>query len=362
MKKKSLLAALSAIVVLSLVACGTGSEGAKVNPTYKNIEVEDVELVEATDEDVDYQIDMLLSQNMIINEITDRPIQDGDTANIDYVGKIDGVEFEGGSATMTDLVIGSGQFIDGFEDGLLGANIGDVVDVVTTFPEDYGSEELNGKEAVFTVTVNSITTSELPELNDEFVAEVSETATTVEELREEIKTQLNEGNSESQKEARRSQVWTAVIESVEVEEYPEDEMAELEDKLNEQYVSQAEMYGMSIEDFIATAGMDQEGFDEFIAETAKQIYVANLTVEYIGEKEKLELTEEEYSEKIDELVEQYSYPDKETLFEDVAEEDVKMDIYTDAVVDWIVDQVTFVEPSIEEMPEETTEETTEDEE
>ena len=150
---------------------------------YKGIEVS-VDAPVVTDEYLDSYIDYVLQSNMVTTEITDRPVEEGDIVNIDYEGKIDGVAFDGGTAQGYDLTIGSGTFIDGFEDGLIGAETGETVDVNVTFPENYQGEEVAGKDAVFTVTVNSISVETLPELTDEFVQGLDVGVNTVEEYRQ----------------------------------------------------------------------------------------------------------------------------------------------------------------------------------
>ena len=151
---------------------------------YKGVEIEKVEVEAVTDEDIEDALNELVDEYTTTEDVTDRTdVQDGDIANIDYVGKIDGVEFEGGADEGFDLEIGSGTFIDGFEEGLIGAKVGDTVDVKVTFPDPYeNNTDLSGKEAVFTVTVNSIQAEVVPELTDAFVAENTD-YTTIEEYR-----------------------------------------------------------------------------------------------------------------------------------------------------------------------------------
>ena len=157
---------------------------------YKGIKVEKT-TVEVTEEDIEAELKKVQEQNSRMVTVEDRAVEDGDTANIDYAGSIDGVAFEGGTAVGQPLVIGSHTFIDNFEEQIIGHNIGDEFDVNVTFPAEYHAEELAGKPAVFHVKVNSITKKELPEINDEFAQDVSEFET-LDAYKEDIKAKLLE--------------------------------------------------------------------------------------------------------------------------------------------------------------------------
>ena len=158
---------------------------------YKGLEVT-LESTEVTDEEIDQQVASNLSASDKLEEVKEGTVESGDVANIDYEGKLNGEAFEGGTDKGYDLTIGSGTFIDGFEDGLIGKKIGDTVDLNLTFPENYGSTELAGKDVVFTVTINSV--KRAPELTDALVAEISDEYKTVEEYRNSIKEQLETQN------------------------------------------------------------------------------------------------------------------------------------------------------------------------
>ncbi len=355
MKKKVLAILLGTCMVLSLVACtetATDSETTGdvaidedepiIIPEYLNIEVTDPGLHEVTDEDVDYEINYVLESYAETVEITDRAVEDGDVVNLDYTGYVDGEAFENGADTGYDLTIGSSTFVDGFEDGLIGAEVGETLDVEVTFPEDY-YEDLAGKDAIFVCTINSITATVVPELTDELVQTVSDTCTTVDEYRAEIWEQLEVYYSEEHEYNLQSVVWEAVYESVEVTTYPTSIIDGLVEQLNESYTSQAEYYGMTLEDLVTAYGMTTDEFEVYIYEVACQIYVSNRIVEYIAAEEGLDLTEEEYAVEIAEIAEYYGYGSAEDLLLYADEEDVKMDILTDVVVEWLVENVTWVE-------------------
>ncbi len=355
MKKKVLAILLGTCMVLSLVACTeTASDSESTGdvavdedepiiiPEYLNIEVTDPGLYEVTDDDVDYEISYVLDAYAEYVEITDRAVEDGDVVNLDYTGYVDGEAFDNGADTGYDLTIGSGTFIDGFEDGLIGAEVGETLDVEVTFPEDY-YEDLAGKDAVFVCTINSISANVSPELTDEFVQSISDTCTTVEEYRADIWAQLEEYYAGEYEYNLQSAVWEAVYESVEVTTYPTSIVDALVAQLNESYTSQAEYYGMTLEDLITAYGMTTDEFDAYIYEVACQIYVSNRIVEYIAAEQDLDLTDEEYAEEIAEIAEYYGYESSEDLLTYADEDDVKMDILTDVVVEWLVENVTWVE-------------------
>ena len=171
MKKK--IAVLAAgICALSLILTGCSSEISNDYVTitkYKGVEIDKVDSTKVSDDDVESQINSVLQSKATTTEVTDRAAHNGDTVTIDYEGKKDGVAFDGGTATDAQLTLGSGTFIDGFEDGVVGHNIGDTFDLDLTFPENYGNEELAGQAVVFTVTLKAISQTDVPELTDEFV-------------------------------------------------------------------------------------------------------------------------------------------------------------------------------------------------
>ena len=212
MKKRVLAGLLAGAMILSGCAQSTGLETDDIKITvYKGVEVAEVEKpAEIVDEDVEIEIQATLEAHANIIEITDRAVQDGDTVDINFVGKVDGEAFDGGSADNYSLVIGSGTFIDGFEDSIIGHKAGETFDWNGQFPEEY-TPELAGKDCVFTITVNAITVEEKAELNDEFVKKVSETSTTVEEYKKEIKTQLEEAAQSNYEYSLKSAAWKAVL-------------------------------------------------------------------------------------------------------------------------------------------------------
>ncbi len=247
---------------------------------------------EVTDEDVETQINYTLSVNPTLVEVTDRPAQDGDVVNIDYVGLKDGVAFDGGSAQGYDLTLGSGTFIDGFEDGLIGANVGDEVSLDLTFPENYGNSELAGQDVVFEVTVNAIQEQQDAVLNDEFVQRVSGTCKTVEEYREEVRLYLEELAEQSAKNQMQDEAIDLVIADSTFEGLDEQVEAEFNTQL-EQMTAALEQSGFTLADYVAMYGMEEDDFKEYMRSSIESSTRINLVCEAIAEKEGLQVEDED---------------------------------------------------------------------
>jgi len=194
MKKRIITLAAGVLTAVCMVGCGNKvSDDVLTINQYKGLEVKKVEAIKVTDEDIEASINSTLSTMSTRNEITDRPVQNGDLVTIDYLGKVDGVAFDGGADEGAELSIGSGQFIPGFEEAIVGHSVGEVFDIDVTFPENY-TETLAGKDAVFTITLHKIEQVIVPELTEELLPKLSETATTIEEFKQEVKEDLEVQN------------------------------------------------------------------------------------------------------------------------------------------------------------------------
>ncbi len=273
---------------------------------YKGVTVE-ATLEEVTDDAVEEQLSAIFTNNPAMVEVTDRAVQDGDTVNIDYVGKYadSGEAFDGGTAEGATLVIGSNSYIDGFESGLVGANAGDTVDLNLTFPEDYGATELAGKDVVFTVTVNSISVAS-DEMTDEWAAGLgAEDVTDLASLRTYIRTNLETEAQSTFDSTVESQVLSNVFEGCEFKEVPEGlynrYLLQQKEQL-EYYASMYSMYyGQTLSaDDIVTMMMQSEGstadadtyFNDMVTEATQQF----IMFAAIAKAEKIEVTEEEIDE------------------------------------------------------------------
>lgn len=341
MKKKiAMLLAGVAVASMALAGC-SGSKGLETDElkisVYKGVEIDEVAKPgEVTDEDVENYIQSTLQMKATKEEITDRPVESGDTATIDFTGKIDGVEFEGGAATDYPLVIGSGQFIEGFEESVIGHSIGETYDWQGVFPEDYTNPEYAGKDVVFTITVKSISKEVVPELNDDFVKSVSKKAENVEEYREEVKKQLKKDNEKNYESSISQAVWQKVLDNTEVKEYPEDEVKKITDSLIDQYKTTAEYYEQDYETFIQEQmGYSVEDFEKQVDDAAKASIKQTMVTEAIADKEKIKLGEKEYEEQLKEMAADYGYEDVDALKESAEEDDLKEIALNNMVKEWL---------------------------
>ena len=215
---------------------------------YKNLNVT-LASTAVTDEEIDAEISSRLTQKEKVETLTEGTVEKGDTANIDYEGIKDGEAFQGGTDKGFDLVIGSGSFIEGFEDGLIGKSVGETVDLNLTFPEGYQNAEMAGQDVVFHVTINSI--KRTPELTDELAAEISESEyKTVDEYRASVEQTLKEGKASTRDSEKTNDLMTQVYNNSKINDYP----AELVAFTKQQYVDYYEQYAqqseMSLSDFI----------------------------------------------------------------------------------------------------------------
>lgn len=346
MKRKVLALIVSACTVVSIMGCGSKeiSNDYITVSKYKGVEVEKVETPKVTDEDVTNSINSSLEQMKTTTEVTDRAVQDTDTATLDYVGKLDGVEFEGGSAADAQLTIGSNQFIEGFEAGLIGHSIGETFDLPITFPEDYANTELAGKPVVFTVTIKGITANEVPKLDDTMVATLSQKSKTVEEYKKEVKADLKKSNEESAKATLGDSVMAVIVKNTKVKKYPEKDVTAMTEKLTEQYKQRAEYFQMEFADFLTQQmGMTEEQFNEEAKKAAQSGMQQKLAVELIAKQENLIPTEKQYAEEYKTMAKTYGFTDVEDMKKQVGEDDLKTVVLQEKVNAWLVENCKQVE-------------------
>ncbi|MCI9382397.1 MAG: trigger factor [Dorea sp.] len=340
--KKRIMTLVTGILASAAVLTGcSGSKGLETDAlsisVYKGVEIDEIQKpAEVTDEDVENTIQSSLQMNATQEEITDRPVEDGDIATIDFTGKINGQEFEGGSSTDYPLTIGSGLFIDGFEDSVIGHNIGDTYDWQGKFPDNYQNAEYAGKDVVFTITVKGIAEESVPELNDNFVKSVSEKSKSVKEYKEEVRKQLTDDNETSYENQVGQAVWQKVLENTEIKKYPEDEMKELSKTLIDQYKSMAEYAEQDYETYIQEQmGYSVEEFEKQVEEAAKASLKQSMVTEAIADKEKIKLSNKEYKEQLKKIADSYMYEDVDALKEAAEEEDLKDIALNNMVREWL---------------------------
>lgn len=263
---------------------------------YKNLGIEK-EVAEVTDDDVNAEIERARERASRYIEISDRPAKLDDQVNIDYAGFDGDKQFDGGTAKGHDLVLGSGSFIPGFEEQLVGANVGDEVEVKVTFPEEYHAPELAGKPVVFKVKVNSICEKEVPALDDDFVTEVSETANNVEEYKAEVRAKL-EKQAEDKADAAFE---NAVIEKVDENAEIDIPQAMIEDQIDNMLrdMEMRMMYqGMKLDDYFKYTGQTREQVREMYKKPAEERVRTQLVIEEVRKVENIEATEEEIDAEI----------------------------------------------------------------
>lgn len=282
---------------------------------YKGVKIDKVD-VEVTEEEVNAQIEKERENSARTITIEDRPVKDADIATIDFEGFIDGVPFEGGKGTDYALTIGSGTFIPGFEEQLIGAEIGKEVDVNVTFPEDYQASELAGKAAVFKCTVKGIKEKQLPELDDEFASEVS-TFDTLAEYKEDVKKSLQQKKEDDAKNIKEDAVIQAVIEDATME-IP-DAMVETEQRqMLDDFAQRLQMQGLSVEQYMQFTGLDRQALIDQTKPQALKRIQSRLVLEAVAKAEGLAASEEEYEDEIKRMSEKYQMEAdkiKETLGE-----------------------------------------------
>ncbi|MDO5132645.1 MAG: trigger factor [Eubacteriales bacterium] len=269
---------------------------------YKGVEVERQDTA-VSEEEVDAEIRKEQEKNATKSEVTDRPAQNGDEVVLDYEGFMDGVPFEGGSATDYPLLLGSGSFIPGFEDQLVGVQPGDVLDVNVTFPENYHSKDLAGKPAVFKCTVKKITEKILPELDDAFADEVSE-FDTLAEYREDVRKNLKERKESSARSIHENQAVQKVVEDAHVE-IPEamlrTQQEQIFGELEQQIVSQ----GMKVEDYFKYAQTTRERMIENMKDEAERRILYRLVMEQVAKEENIVATDEDFEAELQKMAESY---------------------------------------------------------
>ena len=269
---------------------------------YKGVKIDKVE-TEVTEEEVNAVIERERENNSRTKSVEGRPIKDKDTAVIDYEGFVDGNAFEGGKGENYDLVIGSHSFIDTFEDQLIGKNTGEEVEVNVTFPEEYHAKELAGKPALFKVTIKDIKEKELPELDDEFAAEVSE-FDTLDEYKADVKKNLTEKKEADAKNQKEMAAIEAVIADAAME-IPDAYVQTVQRQMVDEFAQRIQMQGLSMEQYLKLTGSNIAMMEEQIKPQALKRIQSRLVLEAVVEAEKIETSEEDFEKEAARLAEAY---------------------------------------------------------
>lgn len=302
---------------------------------YKGIEIEKKEAT-VSDEEVMNRINRELEQNARIITVDDRPVQDGDIAVINYEGFVDGVPFEGGKGENYSLPIGSGTFIDNFEQQLIGKSTGEEFEVNVTFPENYHAKELAGKPAVFKVKINEIKVKELPKLDDEFAQDVSE-FDTLDEYKESIRATIKENKEKELKIAKENEVIDKIIENASME-IPEPMIDTMVMQMADDFSMRLRYQGLTLEQYFKFTGMDAGKFTESLRPQALKSIQTRLVLEAVAKAENIEVSDEELEKDINEKASMYNMePDK--MKEMLGEKEIKR-IKEDIAVQKAIDLVT----------------------
>ena len=287
---------------------------------YKGVEIGPYNMT-VTDGEVQDQISYILDYYKTAENISEGTAAEGDTVVINYIGRLDGVEFEGGSADNYSLALGSGTFIPGFESGVIGHNVGETFTIPVTFPAEYPSEDLAGKDVEFEVTINGILVYNLPNYDDEFVSANFDPIKTVAEFEKTIREDITAQKEEDTLYAKMDDALYAVLENSEITRMPQGEIDRCVEEFYTRYTTEAETYGMTLEQYVSESGITMADFTMYASQYAENTVIGDLLMYSIARAENIIVSDEEYvtmiSEYIDpetgsiaELEEQYG---KETL-------------------------------------------------
>ena len=313
---------------------------------YKGLEIEAVP-TEVSDEMIDNEIDKQRHLNARRINIDDRAAEEGDKVNIDFEGKIDGVAFDGGTAEDQELELGSGSFIPGFEEGIVGHEVGEAFDIEVSFPEDYHSEELKGKDAVFSITLNSVAVEELPEVDDEFIKDISE-FDTVDEYKEDLKKQKVEEVEANAKNIRMDRVLEAAAANAKVD-VPDVMVRNAIDEQIRNMDNNMRSQGIQLEQYLQMLGQSLDDFKDSMRPDAEREVLKSLVLEAIVAEEKFEVTDDELEAYAREMSERYFKGDEDKLEEmiktmmETNKEIMTSDLERKKAVELLVDSAKEVE-------------------
>lgn len=314
---------------------------------YKGLEVAKNEIT-VTDEEVSKDLDKEREQNSRMIDVDDRPVQKDDHVKLDFDGSIDGVEFEGGKAENYELTIGSGAFIPGFEDQIIGHSVGEDFDVNVTFPDDYQAESLKGKAAVFKCKVNSIQVKELPELNDDFAQDVSE-FDTLEEYKKSIEQKIRERKEKEAKTKKQNEALAEAVKNSQMD-IPDAMIEEQSRRMLDEFAQRINSQGLSIDQYMQFTGMDQKKLMDQMKPEALRRIQNSLVLEAVVKAENIECTDERLDEETEKLAKAYNM-EKDKLVSLMGEESIKSmkeEIKTEMAAELIAESAVEVEKPAEE--------------
>ena len=310
---------------------------------YKGLEVEK-QNAELTDEELQEQIDHSLGHlaEMVIKE--EGAVEEGDTVNLDFDGYVDGEQFEGGQAEGYDLEIGSGMFIPGFEEQLVGLNTGDEKDVKVTFPEEYHAEELAGKGATFKVKINEVKYKNVPELDDEIANELDSDADNVEEYKQNLRKRLEEEKKVNAENVEKEEAINKAVENAEVD-IPQAMINTELNRMMQEFEQRIQQSGLNLETYFQISGQDESQLREQMKDDAEARVKTNLTLTAIANAEDIEASDEDIDKELEAMSEQFGIS-AEDIKKTLGNTDlIKGDVRVKKVIDLLVDNAKFVEAS-----------------
>jgi len=355
-KKKAIIIAICvvviaiiAVVIVMVMHNGKPYSSYNLNDyikvaNYKGLEVEKYE-VDVTTKKINSEIKSRLKAAAKTKEVKKGTVKDGDTIVITYEGKINGKTFENGSAKGANLTIGSDQFIDGFEDGLIGVKVGDTKTLKLKFPSDYKTADVAGKKVVFTVTVDAKQVTETPTLDTDFVKNNSDVET-IAAYKKTVKKDLEEKEKEDGIQTQKDYLWNEVVENSTVkkdkdgnEKYPQDEIDRVKEETTQTYKNYAKQYNLEFSDFLEQQmKMDENTFNTQVKEYAKTIVKEDEVLYSIADKENIEVTKKEYDNYITSTLKQYGYTEAsykksngQSYEDSVGKDQIKREIYMNKV-------------------------------
>ena len=306
----------------------------RIAPAFGGINLEDISAPRCFE--IEEELKKVQEQNAREITIEDRAVKDGDILTIDYSGSVDGVKFEGGTAEDQTLVIGSGAFIPGFEEQLVGKNLNETADINVTFPEEYHAPDLAGKDAVFTVTVKAIKEKELPELDDEFAAEVSEFET-LEDYKADIKEKIRDRKKEAANTERENKIVDAAVEAATMD-IPEAMIEEQVQQMTDEFAQRLSYQGLSMEQYLMFSGMDAQKFADDLKPQAVKRIETRLVLEAIAKAEDITASEEDFKAELEKMAGMYQMETEqlEKIIQGAQKDQMMDDIAVQKAVDFLV--------------------------
>ena len=340
--KKKVAMLLTGVMAVSLMMTGCQSakgletENIKIS-VYKGVEVDKVDKPsEVTDDDVNTQIQSVLDENSTTEEVTGRAVKKGDTATIDFVGKMNGEAFDGGSSTDYPLEIGSNSFIDGFEDSIIGHNAGDTFDWNGKFPENYGSSDLAGKDVTFTITVKSISKKKTPKLTDKFVKKVSKESKTVKEYKKQVRDSLVSDKKSEAEQTNQETLWNKIMDNAtQLKDFSEADIKKEVSNIKIENKEMAGYFGMSVSDFI------EQYYEMSLEDYAKENLKKQCVQDLLLKENSIEITDADVDEEIQYYIDELGYKDKKEVLSAISEDEIHSELQYTKLMDALMKETTI---------------------